>query len=130
MKNTNCPLCFNELTVIETTPCISCGDSEENIEILKQDINENFIHDSVVYSNYRAFGELEIIMCSLCTLDFICMNPEFLGLPKDKKIWPSCFQFLNVIEGPKIEKDKFCSSCNMRLAYLLFVKQMRELNSV
>ena len=128
-KNTHCPLCYEELTTVETTPCISCGQSEISLKILKQDINESFSHDSVTYSNYRAFEEIEIILCNLCTFDFSSVNPEFFGLENNKTIFPSNFQFLTEVENPEIGKDKYCSSCNMRLAYLLFVKQIRELNT-
>ena len=128
-KNTRCPLCYEELTVVETTPCISCGQSETSLKILQQDINEKFSHDSVTYSNYRAFEKIEMILCNLCIFDFTSVAPEFLGLEKAKTICSSYFQFLTNVENPEIRKDKYCLNCNMRLAYLLFVKQARELNT-
>ena len=125
---THCPLCYEELTVVETTPCISCGSSDINLKILKQDIEENFSHDSVRYSTYRAFEKVEAVLCNLCTLDFTSVDPEFFGFEKERTVNPSDFQFLKAIKSPAIGKDKFCSSCNMRLSYLLFVEKVREIN--
>ena len=70
MKQTHCPLCYEELEVVETTPCIDCGHSVHSLSILKQDIAEGFKHDSVTYSLYRAFEKFECILCDLCTLEF------------------------------------------------------------
>lgn len=126
---THCPLCYEELTVVETTPCISCGSSEISLKILKQDIEENFSHDSINYSIYRALEKIEVVLCNLCTLEFTSVDPEFFGFKKERTINPNDFQFLNTIENPAVGKDKFCSSCHMRLSYLLFVGQVREINA-
>ncbi len=125
----HCPLCYEELSVVETTPCISCGASETSLKIFKQDFKDDSTHRKVEYSIYRAFEELEVVLCKLCTFDFSSVDPEFFGLERKRTINPSDFQFLNAIEKPAVEKDKFCSSCNMRLAYLLFIEQVRELTN-
>jgi protein-arginine kinase activator protein McsA len=96
--------------------------------ILKQDINENFSHDSVIYSIYRAFEKYEVNLCGLCTLEFSSYNPEFFGFSKNKIIHPDNVQFLESIEPSTIEKDKYCKNCDMRLAYLLFIQTVRALN--
>ncbi len=127
-KFTHCPLCYEELLVVETTPCISCGSSKTSLKILKQDIEENFSHDSINYSIYRAFEKFEVMLCNICTLDFTSVASEFFRFKKEKTINPSDFQFLKIIKNPAIGKDKFCPSCNMRLAYLLFIEKTREIN--
>lgn len=129
MKHSHCPLCFEELEVVETTPCIACGNFDFNIEVLKQDIAESYAHDSVNFANYRAFDKHEIILCDLCPFDMSSFDPEVFGLEKSKAISPSDFQFLTAIENPSIERDKFCLACNMRLAYLLFVEKAQKANA-
>ena len=129
MSLTHCPICYEELEVVETTPCMDCGPSERSLEILRQDIKENYAHDSATYSKYRAFEKFECVICDLCTYDFMSYDPTYFGFNKDVKLWPSNFQFLKQIETPKIEKDKYCTNCGKRLAFLLFLKQVRGMNN-
>jgi len=129
MKHTHCPICFDELEVVETTPCIYCGASERSVEILKQDIKENYKRDSVQICEYRAFEEIECVICDLCILEFTSYNPEHFGFKKDVKMWPSNFQFLKHIEKPQLVKDKYCNNCNERLAFILFTLKLREINN-
>ena len=131
MKNkNNCPICYEELTVVETTPCMVCGTDEHKKEVLKQDIKENFMHDSIEYHIYRAFDEIECSLCVVCTLDFCSYNPEFFGFEKHEKLGPENFQFLNTIDHPVISKDKFCKNCNMRLAFLKFIAEVRKIKCI
>ena len=129
MTHTHCPVCYEELEVVETTPCIDCGASERSINLLNQDIKENYKHDSVQFSLYRAFEEIECVICDLCTLEFTSYNPEHFGFKKGIKMWPSNFQFLKHIEKPVIVKDKYCNNCNERLAFILFTLKLREINN-
>jgi hypothetical protein len=128
MNINNCPICYETLEVIETTPCMCCGNDEDKISILKQDIDEGFRHDSNTFSIYRAFGEIECVLCDLCIYEFSAVNPEFFGFHKEKTIWPDNFQYLKSIEPPYIEKDKFCKSCFMRLSFLNFTVKLRAKN--
>jgi hypothetical protein len=114
-----CPICFEELEVIETTPCICWGNDETKISILKQDVEEGFIHDTNIYSLYRAYEEIECVICDICTNDFSAMNPEFFGFPKNNTMHPGNFQFLKPITTPAIVKDKFCNSCHREYGKIL-----------
>jgi len=113
---------------VETTPCIDCGASERSLDILRIDIEDDFKHDSKNYALYRAFGVTEEIFCNFCPYEFTSYSPEFYGFDKNKKFAPTDFQFLKQITEPEISKDKFCKSCNRRLAFLLFTKLLREKN--
>jgi hypothetical protein len=128
MNITNCPICFEELDVIETTPCMCCGNSEDKISLLKKDIDEGFIHDTNTFSIYRAFENIECVLCDICTFEFSTIKPEFFGFPKNKTIWPDNFQYLKSIEPPSIVKDKFCKSCYMRLSFINFTLKLRSIN--
>ena len=129
MNHTNCPICYEELEVVETTPCIDCGASENSLNVLRIDQEANFAHDSVEYATYRAFEKLEVKMCSLCTLDFATYHSSYFGFKNNKVFSPDDFQFLKKIENPKIVKDKYCKNCNQRLAFSLFVKNVRDINN-
>ncbi len=106
-----------------------CGNDEDKISILKKDIEEGFIHDTNTFAIYRAFEKIECVLCDICTYDFSTMNSEFFGFSKNKSIWPDNFQFLKSIESPTIEKDKYCSSCHMRLSFINFTLKLRSLNN-
>jgi hypothetical protein len=129
MKITNCPICYQNLEVVETTPCAVCGCDKTRVAVLKQDIKEKHIHDSFNFASYRAFEKIEVNLCNICTLEFTSFDPVFFGFSKDKKMWPDNFQLLEFIEKPQIEKDKFCKSCNMRFAFINFTLKLREANS-
>ena len=128
MKYTHCPICYEELDVVETTPCIDCGASEQSLEILRIHIDSNYEHDSKDYALYRAFDISEDIFCDICPYEFSTYDPEYFGFDKRKRLGPSDFQFLKPIAKPEITKDKFCSSCGMRLAFLLFTLRLRKQN--
>ena len=76
----------------------------------------------------RIFGELTLVLCDFCQVDFGSFNPEFFGLPKDTRIGYEKMQFLRDVEGARISKDKVCPNCKYRLPFLKFVQQARELN--
>lgn len=128
MKHTNCPICYEELEVVDTTPCIDCGHPDRSLDILKQDIDVDFAHDSVSYTLYRAFEKYECVLCDLCTLEFTSYDPMYFGFDKGVTLWPSNFQFLKQVENPEVGKDKFCTGCGHRLAFLLFVLKLRVMN--
>ncbi|MGH1426462.1 MAG: hypothetical protein ACRBEE_00830 [Arenicella sp.] len=129
MNITNCPVCFDELEVIETTPCMVCGHDKDKVSLLKQDIAEKFQHDSFTFSTFRSFEKIECNLCDFCSLEFTSMDPEFFGFEKGKVMWPENFQFLTHIARPSVEYDKFCTQCNMRLSFIKFTKLLRELNN-
>ena len=126
MKIENCPICYEELEVVETTPCICCGKDQDKISVLKQGITEQHIHDSFNFATYRAFGKLEVILCDFCPFEFTSFDASFFGFPKEKKMGPENFQFLKIIEKPQIGKDKFCSACYMRSAFITFTLNLRK----
>jgi hypothetical protein len=129
MKIKYCPICYEDLGVVETTPCISCGSSENSLSLLRQDIKDGFNDNSVKYNLYRAFEKLECTLCEKCVNDFMSYDPQYFGFDKKIKLWPSNFQFLGTQENPGIESDKYCSNCDNRLAFLQFVIQLREINN-
>ena len=130
MQIEQCPLCGEELLVKEVTPCIECGALEDRVQVLKQDIAEGFVHDSITYSEYRIFESIEASFCDFCVLDFGSYDPTYFGLPKGTKIGYEKMQFLKSIEKPSVGKDKYCPSCNRRLAFIRFLLRARDENAL
>lgn len=118
MSENFCPICYTKLTVKEVSPCEECGHLEEELNHYK----------SHRYAEMRIFGELSLILCDFCQVDFGSYNPEFFGLPHQKSIGLHTMQFIRSIENVSIRKDKCCPECHHRLPFLRFVCQARELH--
>ena len=134
METAQCPICSNELEVREVTPCIECGALEEEVEILKNDLKEkdNYHHQplSPEFNLYRVFDKYEITLCNFCAVDSSSKEPQYFGLPKNKKIGYEKLQFLKKIIEPTLGKDKYCSECNQRLSYSNFLISVRNDNAL
>ena len=117
-RHAQCPLCFDELEAREVAPCHECGCLEGEIEHLKRGVHS--------YARYRLLGDLELVLCDFCWIDFGSTLPEFLGLPKDRQIQPSELYFLEGLEEPRVTIDAVCPSCNLRGPFLDFVATVRE----
>ena len=130
MKTEQCPICSNELEIKEVTPCIECGALEDEVKPLKQDIKEGFIHDSNTFNEYRIFEKFEIILCGYCAIDIGSFDPEYFGLPKNKKLGYENLQFLKELKKPTIGKDKYCPECKQRLSFINFVLSARNENAL
>lgn len=120
MSETNCPICFTSLEVADVAPCMQCGSLPAEIE--------QAVAGSHTYAEMRIFGDLTLVLCNFCQVDFGSMNPEFFGLPKTAVIGYQKMQFLRSVDDVRISKDKVCPTCQHRLAFLKFVQASRELH--
>jgi len=107
-----------------------CGHLKGKVDILKQDIEESYVHDSLHYSMYRVFEKYECILCTLCQLEFSNQSPKFFGFGEKKQFGFDDIQFLKSIEKPVVGKDKCCHECSMRLSYIRFSLEVREANGL
>ena len=130
MKHTQCPICYCELQVKEVTPCISCGALESQVNILKQDINESFRHDSLEFNLYRIFSKFKIILCNFCAVDIGSIASEHFGLQNKKRACYSELDLIKNISNPSIGKDKYCPQCLQRLHNIEFLLSAREHNAL
>ena len=83
------------------------------------------------YSEWRIFGDLSLVLCDFCSLDFSSYDPTFFGLPRGTRVGmdaPRGWEFVREIP-PVITKDKCCPQCGYRLPFLEFVAHARELHS-
>ncbi|MBH1969615.1 hypothetical protein FK216_00210 [Moraxellaceae bacterium AER2_44_116] len=120
MSEAYCPLCYAGLEVIEVAPCMECGHSPVELQ--------HALFGQHRYAEMRIFGELTLILCDFCLVDFGSFNAELFGLPKNTRIGYEKMQFLRDIEDIYITKDKICPSCNYRLPFLSFIKKAQELH--
>ena len=121
-----CPECGDELDIRDVAPCADCGHVHEFVDVLRQDIAENFSHDSKEYNLYRAYDEVEVILCTACACGLESFAPDFWGYKGKKRLRFQDLEFLRQINEPVIAKDKFCATCKMRLAFIHFVQSVRE----
>lgn len=77
------------------------------------------------YSEQRIFGDLSLVLCNFCMVDFGSMDPTYFGLPRSAQIGYEHMQFVRDVKA-ETTKDKFCPTCQRRLAYLQFVAKARE----
>jgi len=122
MSETNCPICFSDLEVADVTPCAECGNIPEEIEHTAAGIH--------TFAEMRIFGDLTLVLCNFCQVDFGSFHPEYFGLPRAAVIGYEKMQFLRTVDDVRIGKDKVCPNCKYRLAFLRFVRAARELHSV
>ena len=117
MKTQQCPLCYTSLEVVECTPCHDCGHFEEQVATFKELGGE--------FNLYDVYEGLSLRLCNLCKVDFGSYKSDFLGFKDGTRIGFEHMHFLKAVENPQIEKDKYCSECNMRLKFLLFIRDLR-----
>jgi hypothetical protein len=120
MSKNYCPICFIKLEVKDVAPCMECGHLDEEIEHALAGIH--------TYYEMRIFGELSLILCDFCQVDFGSFHPEFFSLPPNARIGFGKMQFIRSIDNYSIQKDKFCPDCRHRIQFLNFVYQAREFN--
>lgn len=97
---------------------MECGNLSQEIE--------HALVGKHTYAEMRIFGDLTLVLCDFCQVDFGSFNPEVFGLPKDARLGYQKMQFLRDVEDVRIGKDQVCPSCEYRLPFLKFVARARE----
>jgi hypothetical protein len=102
---------------------MECGHLPEEIE--------HALAGKHTYAEVRIFGDLSVVLCDFCQVDFGSHDPTFFGLSRhDKgKLGYQKMQFLREVDNIYIGQDKYCPACNLRLAFLKFVKAARDLHT-
>ena len=121
MKITHCPICYEPLEVREVGPCVECGSIPREIDEARAGKH--------TYAEYRIFGELSLVLCNFCQVDFSSIDPTFFGLSRGTRVGlESGWQFVRDVQ-PVITNDKCCPKCGYRLPFLEFIVHARELHS-
>ena len=118
MSDSQCPICYTPLEVTDVAPCMECGNIPQEIE--------HALAGKHSYAEMRIFGDLTLVLCDFCQVDFGSYDPTFFGMPRDARIGYEKMQFLRAVEDVVIAKDKYCPQCGFRLPFLKFVQQARE----
>jgi len=80
------------------------------------------------FAEYKIFGDLSLVLCNFCQVDFSSYDPTFFGLPLGERLGMGSgrgWDFIRDVQ-PFIAKDKYCSHCGHRLSFLRFVAQARR----
>jgi hypothetical protein len=116
MRESHCPVCATELVVRDVAPCFECGGDPHELEELAAGEH--------TYAELRALGEL-VVLCDFCQADFTSYDPAYFNRPRGTKLGLGEFEFIRELQDPRPGKDKFCGSCNHRLAFLRFLVRVR-----
>ena len=118
MADSQCPLCHTQLVPRKVAPCHVCGHDANELDHL--------VRGRHAYTTYRYLGDLEITLCDHCIVDLSSFDPKWFGLRSRRDLGPDRFSLLEALRDPQPAMDKYCPSCNARLAFLRFVQAVRE----
>jgi hypothetical protein len=121
MQATHCPLCFEPLEVRDVAPCMDCGHDPQEVEHARAGRH--------TYAEYRIFGELSLVLCDFCQVDFGSYDPTWFGLPRGTRIGfgERDWQLIRSV-SPTTTRGRCCAACGHRLSFLEFVLQARALH--
>lgn len=121
MNTDCCPLCYTPLEVCEVAPCARCGHLPKEIEHALTGVH--------TYSEMRFFGQLSLVLCNFCMVDFGSQDPTYFGLPpKSRQHSYEKMEHRGQLSDIYIGKDKYCPACGHRLPFLEFVAEARQLH--
>lgn len=100
---------------------MDCGHDSTEVEHARAEMH--------TYAEYRVFGDLSLVLCDFCQVDFTSYDPTFFGLPPGTRIGLGRrdWQFIRDVPS-NIIRDKCCVACGYRLPFLEFVIRARLLN--
>jgi hypothetical protein len=118
MSDSSCPICFGPLVSRDVAPCMDCGHLPEEIN--------HFREGKHTYDVMEIVDGLRLVLCDFCQVDFGSYDPEFFGLPRNHPLGYETMRFVRRLNEPSLGHDKYCTSCDRRLAFLKFVTTVRE----
>jgi hypothetical protein len=114
-----CPICYSPLEVRDVTLCTICGGWPTTIELFDP---------AEVYHEYRLPTGQTIVLCERCQLEeFMTLGGWGHRLGLGKSGLPiNELQLVRQIAMPVYCKDKYCPTCDLRLAFLKVVAQLTK----
>lgn len=109
MGAVQCPCCFAPLEVRDVTPCDVCGGWPESVARFDP---------AAAYTEHRLPSGHTLVLCRACELEEFMVPGGWgdrlapgVGLPLN------ALQRVRAVESPRIGRDKFCPTCNLRLSF-------------
>ena len=103
----------------QVAPCYDCGHEKSELAELARGEHE--------YHLYTIYGQ-ELVLCDFCEADFDSYDYDYLGVPEETaNNYP--LKLIAKVDNPRPKQDKFCLECDHRLAYLVFLKNVRDYRS-
>ena len=111
----NCPSCYLELEIRDTSPCFVCGCAHQGKEL-------NTCIEKNNFSIYGLKDDTEIILCKYCYLDEVLSNQGALLSDLNINLVNATeeIRFFRSAEALQT-KDKYCSQCCKRLSLLKII---------
>nr|WP_298123406.1 hypothetical protein [uncultured Pseudoxanthomonas sp.] len=105
-----CPLCSNPLTLIDVAPCFDCGHSPRELDGCRQEAHRYYVCQ---------LWDRELVLCDFCYADFGSYFPDYWGMPAGPlPDYP--LDAIRELDRPGVAQDMYCTTCQHRLAFLLF----------
>lgn len=113
MGVSHCPCCDTPLEIRDVTPCDICGGWPESVARFEP---------VAEYTEHRLPSGQTVVLCRACELDeFMVPGGWGYWLGLDKGLPINALQRVRSVESPRIGRDKFCPTCNLRLAFAKIV---------
>ncbi len=110
MGQLQCPICYSPLEIRDVSPCFVCGGWPE---IVTQ------FDSTAEYREFRLPDGKPITLCRPCILEEFMVDGGYGYQLFPKESLPiDALQLIRIVPDPKLIHDKFCTSCNRRLALI------------
>lgn len=108
MSTRQCPICYSPLEVRDVTPCFACGGASESVARFDP---------ATAFTESRLPSGRLIVLCPGCELEEF-MVPGGWGeqLCPGETLPVNGLQRVRPVEEPRVGRDQFCPTCNLRLA--------------
>jgi hypothetical protein len=108
-----CPVCYTPLEVREVTPCLICGGWAEAVARFDPD---------APFSEFRLPRGRSLVLCNGCEVEeFMVPGGWGYRLAPAEKFPVNVLQRVRPLQTPHLGRDKFCPTCNLRLAFLMVI---------
>jgi hypothetical protein len=81
------------------------------------------------YAIYRFPNGTEMELCEMCFLDMESIGGEHWGLAHEDRIATTDLAWLRQDNSPRVNRDKYCSNCDARFAYLKALREILDCNN-
>ena len=115
MGPAQCPKCYTPLEIRDVTPCFICGGWPEVVDRFDA---------AAEFTEFRLPDAALLVLCRGCELEeFMVPGGWGYRLLPNEKLPVNALQRVRLMPAPQLGRDKFCPSCNLRLAFLTIITQ-------